>query len=186
MSEQSGGCSVVVVALVTALAFVVGAALGVGAMWVSMEEAAPAPATNTPATTATGATGAQTPPVAMKPYATLFPLEETLRIEGPLPPEVVKEVVLGGGRRFTLSRCYEAGVERDPQLKGEMSLQFTVAGSNGKVTAAVERHTNFSDKAVSKCILDEIKNWTFPPQKSQSVVKVDLLLLAFARGEPTF
>ena len=114
---ESKGCSVVVVALMTALAFVVGAAAGVGVMWYTAPPPADAPA---PVVTAPDAQPTEQGP----PYPAAFPLPETLRVEGPLTDEVVREVVLG--RRPELRECYQAGLERDPSLKGEISLQFTV------------------------------------------------------------
>lgn len=174
---ESKGCSVVVVALVTALAFVVGAAAGAGAMWFTN----PVPA-DVPAPVVTAPTAGDTKLAQGQTYAAAFPLPETLRVEGPLSEEVVREVVLG--RRAELRECYQAGIDRDPSLKGEISLQFTIAGSNGAVTAAVQRYTKFADPLVTECILGKVKTWKFPKAASASVVKFDLLLIAITGNDP--
>ncbi len=178
MSEQKG-CSVIAVVLVAALMLVVGFAVGGGVVWFTYVGDA---ATSTAPTVVTPPVDKPTVRPQNDRYAALLPLEETLRIEGPLSPEAVRETLLGG-KRFKLRECYQKGVVRNPDLKGEMSLQFTVAGSNGKVIAAIERHTNFSDAKVRDCILDEVRSWTFPKGKTQSVVKFDVLMMSMSGGE---
>lgn len=180
MSEGKG-CNVIAVALVALLMLVVGVAAGGATVWFLYVQDAPAvtepanPPTTTPPVTAN-------PPVETQRYAALLPLEETLRVQGPLPPDEVKKALLGG-KRFKLRDCYQKGVEKNPELKGEMSLQFTVAGSNGKVTAAIERHTDFADKSVRDCILAEVKSWEFPPPKQQSTVFFDVLMMSMSGQE---
>lgn len=171
------GCGIV--AVVGIFMLVIGVAIGGGAVfWLYVQKPvldAPPPDTTTPAT-------AVEAPAVDDRYAVLYPLDQTLRIEGPLPEKEVRDKLLT--RRFELRKCYQTGLEKNPDLKGEMSLQFTVAGSNGKVTAAVERHTNFSDAAVRDCILNEVRAWTFSgKQPSQSVVKFDVLMLSMSAAE---
>ena len=181
--SESKGCSAVVVGLVAVLMLVIGVAAGGAVMWFyagePVDDVVDSPAAEVPVTTPE-----PVPPPKSEDggYAALLPLEETLQIEGPMPPEAVKEAVLGG-KRFKLRDCYAEGVGRNPDLKGEMSLQFTVAGSNGKVTAAVERHTNFSDTKVRDCILKEVKSWKFPPQDKQSVVRFDVLMMPMSGAD---
>lgn len=179
MSEAKG-CSVVAVVLVAALMLVVGFAVGGAVVWFLYVQDAPPP--EAPSEPPQVVTPTKQPSQPTQRYAALLPLEETLRIEGPMPPMAVRDILLGG-KRFKLRECYQAGVERNPELRGEMSLQFTVAGSNGVVTAAIERHTDFSDKGVRDCILKEVKSWEFPPQKSQSVVRFDLLMMSMSGNE---
>lgn len=183
--SESKGCSPVVLVLVAALMLVVGVAVGGGAAYFLAVQSPPEVAENpAPVVVTPDQPSNPTPtPAADERYAALLPLEETLRIEGPLPAAAVKETLLGG-KRFKLRECYQKGVERNPDLKGEMSLQFTVAGSNGAVTAAVERHTKFSDTQVRDCVLNEIRSWKFPPQKAQSVVKFDVLMMTMSGTSP--
>lgn len=176
--SESKGCALAAVIPVLILTLIVGVGVGAGAVyWYLSNEQAAGPV---------GATAKEpsdaVPAVDDDRYAVLYPLEQTLTIDGPLPPEEVKEKVLR--KRFELRRCYQEGIDENPQLKGEMSLQFTVAGSNGKVTAAVERDTQFSDAAVRECILKEIRSWQFSgDKKSMSVIRFDVLMLSMTASE---
>jgi len=115
-------------------------------------------------------------------YALLYPIEESLQIEGPVPKSAVTKQVKD--KRYALRKCYQEGLDRTHNLKGEMGVQFTINGSTGKVVAAVERHTNFPDGKVKSCIIHHIKNWKFPGKKDRiSVVKFDMLLIPIGSGD---
>ncbi len=177
MSDSKGfGCGPMVV--VAIFAFVMGGAIGAGGVWFYLERVVDKPEP-------TAIEVQALPPKATADddrYAVFYPLEQTLRVDGPLPEKEVREMVLA--KRFELRKCYQDALETNPALKGDMSLQFTVAGSNGKVTAAVERHTNFSEKKVTNCILDHIRKWQFSGErKSQSVVKFDVMLVSMTAAE---
>lgn len=174
---EGKGCAPIVAVMVAILALVVGTVVGGGAVYYVYVVQAPEHTTTTSTVDTTATPAADEPG-----YAVLYPLEQTLRIEGDLNPTAVKDQLLG--KRFALRKCYQDGLEKDPDLKGEMSLQFTVAGSNGKVIAAVERHTEFPSSSVKNCILDEIKGWKFKGGRtSESVVKFDVLMLSMSASE---
>lgn len=171
--SESKGCSIVIVVMVVILALIIG--LGAGAAGVYFYF-------TTQVIPESVATPTQAAPAIDDRYAVLIPIEQTLRVEGPLSVAAVRDEILAS--RFELRKCYQAGIDDNPDLKGELSLQFTVAGSNGKVTAAVERHTEFPDPPVRDCIIDHIKTWSFPgKQPSQSVVKFDILMLSMSAAE---
>lgn len=179
--SESKGCSVVVVVMIAVLMLIVGVAVGGGSAYFYLTQQRdefggveqPTPEEPTKSTKPTKKVSAED--------AVLYPLDQTLRIEGPVSKKEVAEQLLA--RRFELRKCYQKALRKDPGLKGEMSLQFTVAGSNGKVTAAVERHTDFPDEDVRDCILDEIKSWNFSDGRdSQSVVKFDILMLSMSQA----
>lgn len=188
--SDSKGCGIVV-AMVGILALVVLLALGGAAYWLYSTEDSPEwlegmptmpgdpvavePPTEEPPV-AEPATDGPPPSKDGSDYAVLLPLEQTIRVDGPLPKAQVDGKILA--RRHELRKCYQSALENNADLNGEMSIQFTVAASNGKVTAAVERFTKFTDASAKKCILDEIRSWQFSPQKSQSVVKFDVLMLS--------
>lgn len=175
MSEKQG-CSTVVAVLVAAFALVVGALGGAGAMyfWTSSNSEGPAPQVVTPAADPVVAKAA-----AMPDYGLLYPIEETLRIQGKLPPESVTAMVKD--KRYSMRECYQKGLDKDPTLKGEMSVQFTVSGDTGKVIAALERNTDIGNQAVRDCILNNIKGWTLAAtRQGDSVVRFDMLLIPLA------
>lgn len=115
-------------------------------------------------------------------YALVYPVEESLRIEGPIAKKEVVGVITD--KRYNLRTCYVKGKEKNPSLKGEMFLQFTIAKGSGKVQSAIDRESTFDDAGVKNCILDEVKKWRFSEKQSAiTTVKVDLLLLPI-QGTP--
>jgi hypothetical protein len=109
-------------------------------------------------------------------YALLYPIEESLRVEGNLDSGAVKTTVRN--QRFELRDCYQPELSKNPNLKGEMALQFTVSGQTGEVVAALERHTDFANKTVSSCILSKVKAWKFEKKfKGLGVAKFDVLMI---------
>ncbi len=182
---QKKGCSGVVVFMIASLALVVGIVAGAGVMVGAMKSDASIAqnlgieVASTPiepiAEPAEKTTEPDAQPAAKADYALLYPIEESLRVEGELDPEKVKRQVKE--RRYQLRECYQKGMSQDPDLKGEMGLQFTVSQS-GSVLAALERHTEFGSSSVKNCIVNEIKSWKFPGKYSAlSVVKFDVLMI---------
>lgn len=184
MAEKQG-CSAIVVFMIATVALLVGAGVGAGAIYfwaqsspesfgIEAQASEQTAANADPAKT--GATGKE------ERYALLYPIEESLRIEGSLPPKSVTDKVKD--KRYPMRKCYQDALEKDSSLKGEVSLQFTVSGDTGRVVAAVERHTDIGNEALKKCILDEVKTWELAKtSKGDSVVKFDLLLIPIA-GTP--
>ncbi|MBH25854.1 MAG: hypothetical protein CMH57_15715 [Myxococcales bacterium] len=90
--------------------------------------------------------------------------------EGDLDLDVAKRKVTG--QRYALRECYIPALKENPELAGEMDVQFTVSGSTGKIIASIVRNSTIEDKGVQKCMTDKIKKWTFPKSEEKtSVVK---------------
>jgi len=177
---ESQGCSVVVVVMVTLLAFVVGGGVGAAAIYFTLA-ANPSLAGGTTTTTTVAADCPpckEIAPVATggsANYALVYPIEESLRVTGTLSPDLIKDQVKS--RRYTFSKCYQDALDKDPNVKGEMSIQFTVSGSTGRIIAAIERDTKI-DKRIHDCVFTEIKKWKFEPTKSpDSVARFDMLFV---------
>ena len=187
---QKSGCGPVAVFAVATLAFVVGIFAGVGVL-AFMLSSNPDVATSI---------GVELPTKEIEvekivektvengksdggsDYALVYPVEESLRIEGPIEKKEVVGVITD--KRYNLRTCYVKGKEKDPQLKGEMFLQFTIAKGSGKVQSAIDREATFDSDLVRNCIIDEVKSWRFSGnQKAITTVKVDLLLLPIS-GAP--
>lgn len=177
---ESQGCSVVVVVMVTLLAFVVGGGIGAAAIYFTLSanpSLAGLPTTTT--AVATDCPPCEDAPVAAvgtaANYALVYPIEESLRVTGTLSPDVIKDQVKS--RRYTFSKCYQDALDKDPSLKGEMSIQFTVSGSSGRIIAAIERDTKI-DRRIHDCVFAEIKKWKFEPTKAaDSVARFDMLFV---------
>ena len=90
--------------------------------------------------------------------------------EGALSQDIAKRKVTG--QRYALRECYTPALKKDPNLAGEMDVQFTVSGGTGKIIASIVRDSTIEDKKVQKCMTKKIKEWTFPKSESKdSVVK---------------
>ncbi len=178
MSEKQG-CSAIVVVLVSAFAFVVGALGGAGALFYVVQSDPSAVGIEPEVQVVTKPAAPVKAASATPDYGLLYPIEETLRIQGKLPPESVTGMVKD--KRYSMRECYQAGLNKDPSLKGEMSVQFTVSGDTGKVIAALERSTDIGNAAVRDCILNNIRGWQLAAtRKGDSVVRFDFLLLPLA------
>ncbi len=109
-------------------------------------------------------------------YGLVYPVEESLRIEGSLSKKEVSNVVVE--KRYSLKKCYDTALKKSPKLTGEMFLQFRVAKTSGRALATIVRQSTIEDEALKACIIDQINTWKFPGKKDRdSSVKVDLLLV---------
>lgn len=63
--------------------------------------------------------------------------------------------------RAEVRECYQAGLKRDPALKGKVVTAFTLA-PNGKVDSVEVVQSELPDAAVGACLTDRFKTWQFP------------------------
>jgi hypothetical protein len=164
-----------VVAMIAALAFVVGALIGVGGLLGYLKadptnpetfgiEAAGEEVTCAPCAEATSAPNV---------YGLVYPVEQSLIIEGDLDREVLRQHVIKN--RLKLQKCYQDRLNADASIKGEMQIQFTLAAT-GAVVAKVVRVDTTEDAPLKSCVLDIIGEWRFEKKVSkQTVVKVDVI-----------
>jgi hypothetical protein len=64
------------------------------------------------------------------------------------------------GRMGAVKSCYDRELKLDPNLKGKISMRFTITPLGRVNEVSVERDTMHSD-AVSECIMRLIRTWTF-------------------------
>lgn len=64
--------------------------------------------------------------------------------------------------------CYEKSLLRDHSLAGKITFDWVIA-ENGSVSSVRVRASTMSGSAVSTCILQEIRSWTFPTPEGGSV-----------------
>ena len=185
------GCSTVVVFMIAIFSLVIGLITGAGGLYGFLaftDDGVSALGLSVPEPTAVAAPApiavAPTPPPSDMAYALVYPIEETLRIEGGIDQTAVRNLV--SRERFKFQECYNKELKRRPSTKGELSLQFTVAGSNGQVVAAVPRQNTTNSTELANCVLKEIRGWKFQPIKDGqlSVVRFDTLFLPISGGAP--
>ena len=86
---------------------------------------------------------------------------------GKLPPETIKRVIRANFPRFR--QCYEAGLKKDPGLKGTVAVRFII-DTTGAIESASLSGGNMSDGAVSSCVLGVYKTLSFPEPESGKVM----------------
>lgn len=193
MSEGSGGVSMVVVAMGAMLGVVIGLLAGAGGTAAVLKSSPKMAASLGVAPDASAGKSApqekacpECPTCPKAPssagYALVYPIEETLRIEGKLDEQFLRERVIKS--RLTLQKCYQTELDAKPSTKGEISLSFTV-GSKGNVVAAVARHNTTKNAALETCLLDTVKAWDFQDRvkSAQATVKVDVLFTPLGAGQ---
>jgi hypothetical protein len=183
-NRGSSGCSILVVAVITALSGILGLIAGAGALYGyiyskddALERLGLAEAV-TEAPEQPAAESQPEPSAAEDVYPLAYPIQETLRIQGDIDKQMIVDKV--ADERFDLAACYKKEIEKNPKTKGEMSLQMTVAHRSGKVMAAVARENMTGSKSLEACILKEMKGWTFDADKIDNglaVVRFDALFI---------
>jgi hypothetical protein len=90
------------------------------------------------------------------------------QVKGALDKDIIRRIVRAHINEVRY--CYNQGLARDPNMKGRVSVQFTI-GPTGKVPVAVVQDSSISDRNVANCIAQAVRRWTFPkPQGGGNVV----------------
>ena len=71
-------------------------------------------------------------------------------------------------RLGAVKACYEAGLKRNPNIGGKLSLRFEVS-TIGKVTSAEIDQDSMHDDEVASCIKSRVMTWRFPAPSGGSV-----------------
>ena len=89
-------------------------------------------------------------------------------VKGALDKDIIRRIVRAHINEVRY--CYNQGLVRDPNLKGRVSVQFTI-GPTGNVPVAVVQETSLKDGSVGQCIAKAVKRWKFPkPEGGGNVV----------------
>jgi len=67
--------------------------------------------------------------------------------------------------------CYEAGLERNPDLTGRIAIAFVVGSNGALIRAEIERST-LNDAATEACVLRSFRTLRFPAPAGGGVVKL--------------
>lgn len=188
--KARSGCSSIVAVVVAIVCLFVGFAAGVGALYGLLYTDADAAAklglphgerggdAVRAAAEAPGEADAVAPAGQQASYALVYPIKETLRIQGDADQEAVYEQIVN--RRLDLQRCFQATLSDAEQIKGEMSLQFTLEGSTGETVAAIARQNTTGSQALERCVVKNMRGWSFDEKtlpKGLTVVRFDALFL---------
>jgi TonB family protein len=87
--------------------------------------------------------------------------------KGGLSPEQIRRVV--EAHRGALKMCYEIEAQRNPDLKGGVTVSFAI-DPGGSVTGASIASSTLGSQRVEGCILRQIRSWKFPSAETPSTV----------------
>jgi hypothetical protein len=86
---------------------------------------------------------------------------------GGLSPEQVRRVVFA--RLGAVKACYEGEAQKNPNLKGGVTIAWQIDPS-GSVTTASLAGTTLNNPRVEGCVLRQVKGWHFPSSDAPTTV----------------
>lgn len=98
-----------------------------------------------------------------------LPLSEEAKIIGGLDRDQINAVVQRNLGQVIY--CYEQGLQANPQLTGQVTVNFQIA-PNGLVSVANVGQTNLNSRSVESCIVGKLRTWKFPRPKGDVSVRV--------------
>ncbi len=87
--------------------------------------------------------------------------------KGGLSPEQVRRVVMA--HTGALRACYEGEAQRNPSLRGGVTVQWQIDPGGGVSTASLAG-TTLGNQRVEGCVLRQVKTWRFPASESPTTV----------------
>jgi hypothetical protein len=92
---------------------------------------------------------------------------QALAASGGLSPEQVRRVVMA--HQGALRACYESEAQRNPQLRGGVTMAWQIDATGG-VTSASLAGTTLSNARVEGCVVRQVKAWHFPASDAPTTV----------------
>ncbi len=96
--------------------------------------------------------------------------DDEASVEGGLDMDQIQAVI--NRNKGQIVYCYEQGVQRQPDLRGRVSVQFVI-GPSGRITTAQVAHTSLRSSEVESCMVAKMRTWQFPHPVGN--VSVDVL-----------
>jgi TonB family protein len=98
---------------------------------------------------------------------------------GSLDKEIIRRVV----RRHLneIRYCYQVELQHQPELKGRVVVQFTIA-STGQVVLSKINSSSLNNSGVEQCIVQAVRRWAFPKPKDGGMVVVSYPFVLHAAG----
>jgi hypothetical protein len=93
--------------------------------------------------------------------------QQSLAAAGGLSSEQVRRVVMA--HTGSLRACYESEAQRNPQLRGGVTVAWQI-DANGAVTGASLAGTTLNNARVEGCIQRQVKAWHFPTSDAPTTV----------------
>lgn len=96
-------------------------------------------------------------------------VSENIQVLAGLPKDVINAVVQR--HRAEIRACYDAALQRNPNLRGKITMAFSIEPS-GIVSSAKIKENTLGDGGLGNCITARVKSWIFPKPEAPVVTEV--------------
>jgi hypothetical protein len=96
-------------------------------------------------------------------------VSENVQVLSGLPKDVINAVVQR--HRSEIRACYDAALQRNPNLRGKVVIAFNIQ-PNGVVSYAAVKESSLGDSGLDNCIVSRVKSWGFPKPEAPVVTEV--------------
>jgi hypothetical protein len=96
-----------------------------------------------------------------------------------LDPNVIRRVIVK--HHGEIEACYEAALERSPELEGRLAVRFTIEEDGHVSDAKVDPDSTAAEPGLWRCVEEKVRAFEFPKLFGQVRVVYPWLL---KRGEP--
>ena len=73
-----------------------------------------------------------------------------------------------GRRKGAITACYEKELRRNQNIKGRITLRFTI-GTSGRITSIAATQNTTGDEGIASCIISKVQGWKFDPPSGGAV-----------------
>ncbi len=73
-----------------------------------------------------------------------------------------------GRRKGAIKACYEKELRRNQNIKGRITLRFTI-GTSGRITSIAATQNTTGDEGIASCIISKVEGWKFDPPTGGAV-----------------
>ncbi len=115
-------------------------------------------------------------------YALAHPLRETLEIGSGIDRANVEGQLVT--HRERLRQCYVEELDRAPDTRGELDVQFTIDGEHGEVVAGVTRNNRTGSDRLADCVVSQLReHFSFEALETSGLSTIRFHVLFLPLGE---
>lgn len=96
-------------------------------------------------------------------------ISENVQVLSGLSKDLINAVVQR--HRSEIRWCYDAALQRNPNLRGKVTMAFNIE-PNGVVSYVAPKESTIGDAGLESCIASRIKTWQFPKPEAPVVTEV--------------
>jgi len=96
-------------------------------------------------------------------------ISENVQVLSGLPKDVINAVVQR--HRAEIRACYDAALQRNPNLRGKVTIAFSIQ-PNGIVSSSTVKESTIGDRGLEGCITSRVMTWVFPKPEAPVVTEV--------------